>query len=386
MYITDWAEAQREDPVLSAVLDWLRVQKKTDLKALLANHASSKEGQLILWNWQNFTVYQGALFLHLMPKGKTEDLLLFVVPKAHQVATLNGCHKDAGHQGHDHTLSLLQEHFWWLGMSNQVQQSIKSCVQCLKHEADLPKVLLHPNMATAPLELLHIDFTSIEMTMELNQLPWVANVLVFQDHFTKHVMVYVTPDQTAETVIKFLYQGYILIFRATARLLSDQGANFMSSIIDEMCMLLSMKKLWTMLYHPQMSGLVERSDQTIMWMIGKLGEDKRVDWPGHLVEIVQAYNATQSTVVGYGLHYLIFGCRPRLLVNFYFSTFRTAEAPMRGTSTKHVDEGVAPVHNWLRATLWEAQAQSMTETVLWPKDRHCGSEVLQSGLSEGWCL
>ena len=35
MHVTDWAEAQREDPMLSAVLDWLKAQKKTDLKALL---------------------------------------------------------------------------------------------------------------------------------------------------------------------------------------------------------------------------------------------------------------------------------------------------------------------------------------------------------------
>ena len=119
-------------------------------------------------------------------------------------------------------------------------------------------------MATAPLDLLHVDFTSIEMAMELNQLSRVANVLVFQDHFTKQVMAYVTPDQTAKTVAKFLDQGYISIFGAPARLLSDQEANFMSSIIDKLCALLSMKKLWTMPYHPQTNGLVRRSHQTIM--------------------------------------------------------------------------------------------------------------------------
>ena len=41
-----------------------------------------------------------------MLKGENEDLLLFVVPKAHWNAALNGCHQDAGHQGCDHTLSL----------------------------------------------------------------------------------------------------------------------------------------------------------------------------------------------------------------------------------------------------------------------------------------
>ena len=179
MHVTDWAKVQREDPALNAVLDWLKAQKKTDLKALLAEHASSEEGQMIFQNRQNFVIHQGALYLCSMPKGKTEDLLLFVVPKAHQVTTLNGCHRDVGHQGCDHTLSLLQEHFWWPGMINQMQQPIESCMYCLQHEGDIPKMPLHLIVATALLDLLHIDFTSIKMTMELNQLPRVANILVF---------------------------------------------------------------------------------------------------------------------------------------------------------------------------------------------------------------
>ena len=91
----------------------------------------------------------------------------------------------------------------------------------------------------------------------------------------KHVLAYVIPDQTAKTVAKFLYQGYISIFGALPRLLSDRGANFMSSVINEMCKILGMKKLWTTPYHPQTNGLVERLHQTIMRMIGKLGEDKK---------------------------------------------------------------------------------------------------------------
>ena len=96
-------------------------------------------------------------------------------------------------------------------------------------------------------------------------------------------------------------------------------------------------------------------------MIGKLGENKKADWPGHLAEMVQAYNATQSTVMGYSPHYLMFRCRLQLLVDFYFPTFRSAEIPMRGVSAKHVDEYMATACNQLRATLWEVQAWSMAE-------------------------
>ena len=99
MHVTDWAEAQKEDPMLSTVLNWMKAQKKTDLKALLTEHASSEEGRLFLQHWQNFMIHQRALYLHSMPKDKTEDLLLFVVPRAHHVAVLNGCDLDVGHQG-----------------------------------------------------------------------------------------------------------------------------------------------------------------------------------------------------------------------------------------------------------------------------------------------
>ena len=50
MHVTNWAKAQREDPVLSTVFDWLKEQKQTYLKTPLVEHASSEEGKLILGN------------------------------------------------------------------------------------------------------------------------------------------------------------------------------------------------------------------------------------------------------------------------------------------------------------------------------------------------
>ena len=80
-------------------------------------------------------------------------------------------------------------------------------------------------------------------------------------------------------------------------------------------------------YHPQINGLVERSHQMIMCMIRKLGEDKEANWPSHLAEIVHTYNATHSAVTRYSLHYLMFRCRPRLPVDFFFPTIGSREAP-----------------------------------------------------------
>ena len=92
-------------------------------------------------------------------------------------------------------------------MVQQMQQSIKSCACCLQHEGNVPKVPLHAIVATAPMDLLHVDFTSIGTTLELNKLPKVIDIPLFLDHFMKHMLAYVTTNQMARAITKFLYQG-----------------------------------------------------------------------------------------------------------------------------------------------------------------------------------
>ena len=92
MHVINLAAAQKGDTKLDVVLQWLESRKKTDLRTLLGECIMSKEGQMVWRNHQNFTTLQGTLYLCSTPKGENEDLLLFVVPKVHRTATLNGCH------------------------------------------------------------------------------------------------------------------------------------------------------------------------------------------------------------------------------------------------------------------------------------------------------
>ena len=57
-----------------------------------------------------------------------------------------------------------------------------------------------------PLELVYVDFTSIETTMELNQLLSIKNTLVLTDHFTRYAMAFITKDQKAKTIVHILYK------------------------------------------------------------------------------------------------------------------------------------------------------------------------------------
>ena len=44
----------------------------------------------------------------------------------------------------------------------QMRQVIRVCKCCLQYEGGIPKAPLCPVVANAPLDLLHVDFTSIE--------------------------------------------------------------------------------------------------------------------------------------------------------------------------------------------------------------------------------
>ena len=147
-------------------------------------------------------------------------------------------------------------------------------------------------------------------------------MLVLQDHFSKYVVVYVVKDQTAHTAAETLRNGYFGLFSAPAYLVSDQGKAFTDHIITHLCDLYGVQKLRTSPYHAQTNGQVERMNQTIIRMIGKLEEDKKACWSEHLLELLLAYNATRSTVTGYSPYYLLFGRRSRIPVDYLFPTLR----------------------------------------------------------------
>ena len=197
-----------------------------------------------------------------------------------------------------------------------------SCPRCRAFEGVIPKVPLCPIRAHAPLELVHVDFSSVESMMELNRLLSVKNFLVMMDHFTRYTLAIVIKDQTAKTMVKVLYERFIVVFGVPAKLLSDRGANFTSVLEEELCATFCIQKCRTTAYLPQCNGQVERFHQTFFRMIGRLALDKKVQWEQHLPELFQAYSSTRPTVRGYSPYYLMFRRCPHLPVDFYF--------PMKG--------------------------------------------------------
>ena len=162
-------------------------------------------------------------------------------------------------------------------------------------------------LVTAPLQLVHLDFTSFETTTNLNESPKVKHVLVIVDHFKRYTRVYVTKDQKALTATKTLYKGFISIFGAPKRILMDQGKAFTSEVVEQLCSQLGISQSTTTAYHPQGNGQVGRAHQTLGRMIRKLEDEFKGQWPRHLLKLTHAYNSTRSTISSYLPHFLMFG-------------------------------------------------------------------------------
>ena len=283
------------------------LHKVLDKKATAA-YVKAKE-QLLIKN--------GLLYRRTQQGPADEMAFQFVVPQRHRSAALDGCHREAAHQGQHRSTTLMQERFWWLGMTQDLRNHIKKCGCCRKYEAAPPIAPMKPLTCSGPGELLHVDLTLIEETVPLKEEPVIQNVLVLKDNFSKYVVAYVVKDQTACTAAETLRNGHFGLFGAPAYLISDQRKAF-----THLCDLYEVQKLRTSPYHAQTNGQAEHMNQVIIHMISKLEEDKKACWSKHLPELLLAYNATCSAVTWYSPYYLLFGRRSRIPVDYLFPTLR----------------------------------------------------------------
>ena len=216
---TNWRALQEADPIISHVLKWKKMDESNRTKDKKhRDHRTLEEYLLTVVNAfdakayglrQKDLVYQnGLLYVKEITRNTTDKVLLFVVPANKCQATLDLCHRDAGHQGHDRTYSLLKERFWWPKMRTQMMTSILNCAKCKVFERREPKAPLCNIVAAEPMDLIHVDLLGLETTMDPQITPSVQKILVVTDHFSRHVQAYKVPDKRAITIAKCLYDEY----------------------------------------------------------------------------------------------------------------------------------------------------------------------------------
>ena len=178
----------------------------------MKHHVPDAERHIYAARQKDFVLRRNLLYLRVMPKRSNEDVLVFVVPGIKQQAVIDGCHCYLGHQGRDHMLSLLRERFWWPGMAQRMMMSVHNCEKCRIFKAKPQIPLMEPILCTEPLDLVHIDYVSMEVTVGVKEKPAVKNILVIKDHFTRYTQAYVTNNHTARTTARVLYNEFFSVF------------------------------------------------------------------------------------------------------------------------------------------------------------------------------
>ena len=132
---------------------------------------------------------------------------------------------------------------------------------------------------------------------------------MFQDYLTKWPEVFAVADKKAQTIACLFVEHVVARHGAPQRLLSDRETNFLSSLLQEVCRLLSTRKVNTSGYHPQCDGLVEKFNSTLVNMLPKSVDKHGRDWDTCLPYLVFAYRVAvqESTRAS-----LLYGREPAL--------------------------------------------------------------------------
>ena len=248
--------------------------------------------------------------LHRIGDGETSKLQV-CVPNSSRLELMKSSHAGsfAGHFSPKALYKTLSQKHWWKGMYRDIYKFCRSCLTCASYKGTSRwmKPPLIPIPVGGPFHRVGVDIMELPLTVNGNKY-----VIVFVDYLTKWVEAFPAPDQTAETIAKLLIDHIICRHGVPEELLSDRGANLLSTMILEICKLTGMKKLNTTSYHPQTDVLVENFNRTLRAMIAKYCETYGTNWDEYLQRLLFAYRTKVHETTNESPFFLLYGRDARI--------------------------------------------------------------------------
>ena len=106
--VIDWKLEQKEDPVLYQVVKHQKASHET-FKEVLLKVTDQKTTMAYVKSKEQLIMKNSLLYRQSKQGPIKETVFQFVVPQIHRSAALDGCHREAAHQGQRCSLSLMQE-------------------------------------------------------------------------------------------------------------------------------------------------------------------------------------------------------------------------------------------------------------------------------------
>eukprot|EP00253_Pinus_taeda_P001793 PITA_01793 len=132
------------------------------------------------------------------------------------------------------------------------------------------------------------------------------------------------PSATENSVVQFLFEDIFTRFGVPGEIVTDQGSQFTSNLMEKLMEEYKIKHRKSTPYHPQANGQVESTNKFLESIITKTVHLHRRDWAERLPEALWAYRTTWRNKTGHSPYELVYGKEVLLPIEFQVKTFKIA--------------------------------------------------------------
>ena len=274
MTTSDLEEAQSKDKNIGKII---HLFKAKELQCQKGKETDSQEMKQFI-RQQNRLFMRNRILYHKNEIPEVDcsnrNAMQLVLPESFRRQALQGFDDDLGHLRIEWTIDLLRDHFSWPEMIEDMTRHIKQRERCLGFKALPGKAPMVNVDATYHMELVHMDY----LTIEANECAEDVHILVITDHFTWYAQGIFTSLQTVKCTAQNLWDKFIVHYGLPEKILTDQGFNFESDLLKALCEIAQVKKIRTSGFHPQTNGQCTHVNATLINMLGTLPEKPKGTW------------------------------------------------------------------------------------------------------------
>lgn len=228
--------------------------------------------------------------------------------KDDQKVILNDFHllPTSGHAGIRRMYNNIKKYYFWSGLERDVIEFIKKCDKCQrqKHTSHYVKEpLTVTTTANSAMEKIFLDVVGPLDRDDYNYL----YILTIQCELSKYVEAYPMKTKSAEEVARNFVNHFILRFGIPARVATDRGTEFLSSVFKETCKLLNITTLNSTAYHHETIGSLENTHKSLGNYLRIQTDNHPNSWSTWLPFWCFAYNTSVHTATKFTPFELVFG-------------------------------------------------------------------------------
>ena len=291
----DIISLQNQDPYFGPIINYLCNDKLPD---------DDQTARVVLLQADYFTLVEGILY-RIEPR--THYHLKLAVPKSLQSEILYLCHSHilSMHWGIYKTYNKIKVHYYFPCMYKVVAEYIKTCDICQRKRPSKPvcSMPLTPIPPTQIMQRVTMDCFGPFIKSYPDEYSY---LIVFVETFTRYCFAACLKQQSAKECAKAFVEQVVLKAGICETLHSDRGAAFMSQLMQEVCQMLQVKKIFGCAYHSQCQGSVEvagkQLKQLLSLYIQNSGQPQ--NWPTYVPYLIYTYNTSINTTTGDSPHFL----------------------------------------------------------------------------------